>query len=82
MQIVCIFGDCGACRGGEFGNVNLNDIDEHGRTFLVRIPTTNTKVPRSFTIGAEFYDLGKKYMELRPNNATTVHFFLTYYNGK
>lgn len=82
LQVVCIFGITGVCRAGEFGNIRLQHIQEHGRTFLIRIPRTKTKIPRSCTIGPEFYDIVKKYMDLRPKTATTDHFFVGYHNGK
>lgn len=49
---------------------------------MVKIPHTKNKVPRTFTITGNFYDLYKKYSNLRPLDVPNKRFFLNYQNGK
>lgn len=58
-KVVLIFGVTGACRGGEFGNIKLKHIEEYGRIFLVKIPVTEAKLTRSYTISPDFYAIVK-----------------------
>lgn len=77
-----IFCVSGACRGGEFTQVETNHIQTQGDLILVKIPDTKTKVPRSFTIEGEMAQTVRKYMELRPPKTTNTRFFLKYKKGK
>lgn len=49
---------------------------------LVKIPNTKNKIPRSFTIDGQFYDIVKKYQALRTNKAKSDRFFQNFQKGK
>lgn len=71
----------GDCRSHELKDLQLNDVQDLGKTLLVTI--TNTHTPRSFTIVSPYYDICKKYMSLRPpETINTLRFFLNYQHGK
>lgn len=71
----------GGLRVDELVNILENDVTEHNGIFLVRIPKTKTKRPKSFTIHDEYFNIVKKYMLLRPQKPTCSNrFFLNYRN--
>lgn len=72
----------GACRSNELYSMKLEDIEDYNGALIVKIPFTKTKIPRSFTVSGEFYDICKKYMNLRPSHAKCPSLFLNYQNGK
>jgi len=77
-----IFGITGACRREELSNITINDIQDFGSMLHIKLPYTKTNCSRSFTIEGEFYDIFKKYIDLRPANVQSDRFFLNYKNGK
>lgn len=79
LQTVFIFGLCGALRCDEFTKITTDDVDDHGRLYLVHFKDTKTKKDRAFTITGAFYDIAKKYLALRPTGALTN---LNYQRGK
>lgn len=50
--------------------------------FLVTIPDTKTKKPRSFAITGPFFNIVERYASLRPLHANTNRFFLNFQKGK
>ena len=80
--MAAIFGISGALRIDELVNVNLCDVIEWKDLFLVKVPKTKNKVPRSFTITGEFFQFVKTYSKLRPMHVTATRFFVNYQNGK
>lgn len=54
--------------------------------FYVKIPTSKTNIPRTFTISnvnnMEFMRIVRDYMNRRPKNCSTDRFFLKYIDGK
>lgn len=80
--MVLIFGITGATRKDELLKMEIDDIKERGdRIYLVNIPKNKTDTPRSFTICDNYYDIVKKYINLRPAGNLT-RFFVCYRNGK
>lgn len=65
----------------EIKNISQENIEEHKRLFLIKIPKTKTAVPRSFTISGQYYDIVKKYQKLRHIDTNTNKFFLNYKKG-
>ena len=50
---------------------------------LIQIPITKNNVPRFFAIHGQFYEICKKYINLRPNNIEKhTRFFLNSFDGK
>lgn len=49
---------------------------------LIKIPITTTGIQRSFTVVGEFYNICKKYMQMRPKDPKTDRFFLNFQNDK
>lgn len=72
----------GACRRQELHTLKFNDVKDLTSTILVTISNTKTKIDRIFTITGTFYDMCKRYMELRPNPCKTPNFFLRYEHGR
>lgn len=84
MKVVLIIGISGACRKQELKNIKITDIEDTGTTFIIKIPDTKTKIPRSFIISGKFYGICKKYIEIRNSIKDTniQQFFLNFQNGK
>lgn len=82
MQAVLGFGIVGVCRGDELTNLKCSYVRDIGEEIVVQIPTTKSKVPKMNVIGGEFTNIIRRYIALRPANATTDRFFLQYRNGK
>ena len=50
---------------------------------LIQIPIKKNNVPRFFAIHGQFYEICKKYINLRPNNIEKhKRFFLNFFDGK
>lgn len=79
---MCIFGLCGALRCDEFTKITVDNVEDHGRLYLVEVKDTKTKINRSFSITGAFYHIVKKYLALRPTNTLTNRIFLNYKKGK
>ena len=81
-KVACIFGVMGACRRNELHKLEFEDVQDFETTLLVTIKDTKTKTTRKFTITGKYYEICKKYMNLRPKNSNNPNFFLNYINGK
>ncbi|KAK5645176.1 hypothetical protein RI129_006476 [Pyrocoelia pectoralis] len=81
-KVVLIFGIMGACRRQEMHSLKFNDVSDLKTLILVTIRDTKTKTTRKFTITGKYYDVCKKYMDLRPKICTTQNFFNNYFHGK
>lgn len=80
---MAIFGICGACRTSELAKMQVNDVEDLGSSYLVKIPETESHAQRTFTIPNKFYQTVHRYTSLRPKKAATpTRFFLHYRNGK
>lgn len=75
-------GIMGPCRANEMYLMKIDDLQDIGNAFLVTIPSTKTKSMRQFTITNKFYEIVKKYLNLRPGRGTVNSFFLNYQDGK
>lgn len=72
----------GACRANELHAMNIDDVQDLGSAILVAVPISKTKIIRKFTITDSFYNVYRKYADLRPPNAICRSLFLNYQNGK
>lgn len=72
----------GACRSNEMYSMKMEDIENLGSALLVTIPNTKTKTIRKFTVTDNFYNICKKYIDLRPASVAVQSFFLNYQKGK
>lgn len=65
-------------------DLTVDNVTDSENTLVIRIPNTKTKVSRSFHISGLFYEISKKYMNLRPQNMDQINsrFFINYLNGK
>lgn len=72
----------GACRSNELYEMQIEDVKDLGSTLLITIPKTKTKVIRKFTISDYFYNIVKKYMNLRPSHVVINSFFFNYQKSK
>lgn len=82
FQVALIFGVLGACRRHELCNLTVNDLEDKLDMLLVRLPISKTDRPRLFVVTDDFYQIYKRYANLRPKHVTTTRFFLNYRNGK
>lgn len=82
LKVALIMGIMGACRANEMHAMSIEDFQDLGSAMLVTIPNRTKIGGRQFTITGHFYELCKKYVDLRPNNATSNSFFLNYQKGK
>lgn len=60
----------------------IENIHTYDRMYVVKIPTSKTYVPRTFTISDKYFDVVKKYISLRPKRDDNKRFFLSYRNKK
>lgn len=77
-----ILGVNGACRSQELVDMTTDDIEILENGIIVNIPNTKTKIQRSFVISGLFYEIVKKYNEIRPSDPKTNRFLLQYKNKK
>lgn len=72
----------GACRSNELYEMNIEDVKDLQTHLLITIPKTKTKIVRTFTINSTFYNIVKKYIDLRPSHVKINSFFLNYQKSK
>lgn len=72
----------GACRSNELYEMNIEDVKDLQTNFLITIPKTKTKIVRTFAINSTFYNIIKKYIDLRPSHVKINSFFLNYQKSK
>lgn len=81
-----IFGVQGALRKHELCDLTMDKIIDKQDMVVVKIPAIDvkTKRPKSFIVNDDFYNIYKKYVDLRPKDidSKTSRFFLCYRNGK
>lgn len=63
-------------------NLKCANVRDTGEEFVVRLPTTKNKEPKTYVIDGEFTNIFREYIALRPRDATTDRFFLQYRNGR
>jgi integrase len=87
-KVILIFGVAGACRRDELTKMQLNDVQDKDSIFIVNVRDTKTHINRTFTITndeegeIDYLSICRKYISLRPANATTSRLFIKYQNGK
>lgn len=62
--------------------MELKNVEDHQTMLLVKIPKTKTKIPRSFTVVGEFYQICKQYLNIRNQQKGNTRFFCRMLNGK
>lgn len=72
----------GACRRHELHQMKITNFNDLGSAVLVTIPDTKNKIIRSFTVTSPYYEIYKKYVNLRPSNVNGPWFFINYQKGK
>ncbi|KAJ8966599.1 hypothetical protein NQ317_015986 [Molorchus minor] len=79
-----ILGIAGACRTDELVNLTVDDIEDVGSSWIVKIPNTKTKIPRIFVVTdvGNMLELFRKYLSLRPPHVKHKRLFLYYKVGK
>lgn len=82
LQVALIFGVMGACRRHELHDLKFENVKDFKDTLIINIPETKTKIPRTFTVTGKYYNICKKYINLRPKDCTSQSFFICYRNGK
>ena len=81
-KVILIMVMCGACRKGEIYNIKKSDVEEKSEVLIVKIITTKNENPRIFAITGKFYNICKKYIDLRPKDDSGNKFFTNYQNGR
>ncbi|CAH0404081.1 unnamed protein product [Chilo suppressalis] len=79
ILILCVNG---ACRSHELLKLTIDDIELHENVIIVKLPNTKTKIQRSFVITDVFYEIVKKYIDLRPKKLPTNRFLLQYKDNR
>ncbi|XP_023311407.1 uncharacterized protein LOC111692006 [Anoplophora glabripennis] len=80
-KVALIMGVMGACRSNELYEMKTKNLQFFEGCINISVPITKTKVPRNFTVTGDFYNIVKKYSELRPSDVSSS-FFLNFQNGK
>lgn len=61
----------------------MNDVEDHNFFLFIRLPETEKRIERGFTVDENFYyKICKKYMYLRPKSYQSEKFFLNFKKGK
>lgn len=71
----------GSCQATELHTLTRYDVRDLGEAALVTVPKNNSKQSRKFVITDLYYDIYKKYANLRPLSAQPS-LFLSFRNGK
>ncbi|XP_023310086.1 uncharacterized protein LOC108905534 isoform X2 [Anoplophora glabripennis] len=86
MKVVMIMGIAGACRREDLSYLTIDNVEDKGSVVIVKLPNKITKVSRMFTIidneEGNFLHYFRKYVNLRPKNATSRRFFYGYRQGR
>jgi Phage integrase family len=59
----------------------IDQVKDEGDEITVTIPDTKTKVSKKYSLDREYADIVRRYMKLRPKQASNKRFFLQYRNG-
>lgn len=81
IKVMLIMGQCGSCTSRELYSLKLSDIEDKGGVLLIKVPSTGGKKPRTFAVSGDFYNIYKKYSNLRPPNCGHDKVFISYFNG-
>lgn len=66
-----IFGVAGACRRDELTKMSLEEIEDKGSLFIVKVPESKSNKRRKFTICNEDSANGVNYLEIIRNYLKT-----------
>lgn len=72
----------GCCRSKEMLNLTVSQVRDLGESWYIDVTNTKTYLNRTFKIDESFYGIVKKYVDMRPKNATTDRFFIGVRSGK
>ena len=75
-------GLCGGLRCEELLHLKFKNVKDENTQFIVSIFRTKTNHHQQFVVGELFYNIVKKYIQLRPPEHFTERFFVQYRNGK
>ncbi|KAJ8672027.1 hypothetical protein QAD02_003286 [Eretmocerus hayati] len=82
LKVAVIMGLCGATRREEQYNMMIKHVVDKGTYYVVTLYDRKSNKDRIFTVNEPYYQIVQKYIKLRPPNAKTESFFLTYRDGK
>ncbi|XP_023311993.1 uncharacterized protein LOC111691272 isoform X2 [Anoplophora glabripennis] len=74
--VAMIFGIMGACRRHELHDLKCENVKDMNGILIINVIETKTKVQRTFTITGKYYEISKKYLNLRPKICPTPSFFV------
>lgn len=77
-----IIGILGELRIEDLVRIEMKDVEDCQKLFVIRIPKTKTRPEKSFTIQDDYYKKVKHYISLRPPKISHQRFFLNYQKGK
>lgn len=69
-------------RSDELTNLKFQDVEDNGNKYIAIVRDTKTTIDRQFIIGSYFYNIVKKYINMRPSEQFTDRFFIVWRNGK
>ncbi|XP_048001898.1 uncharacterized protein LOC125238590 [Leguminivora glycinivorella] len=81
VKVAAIFGVLGSCTRQEMHRLLFKDVKILNDTLIVNI-MKKKDIDRTFAVSGKYYDIVKKFIDLRPRNSFTGHFFVKYFNGK
>ncbi|XP_023311992.1 uncharacterized protein LOC111691272 isoform X1 [Anoplophora glabripennis] len=76
LKVAMIFGIMGACRRHELHDLKCENVKDMNGILIINVIETKTKVQRTFTITGKYYEISKKYLNLRPKICPTPSFFV------
>ncbi|KYB27117.1 uncharacterized protein LOC103313307 [Tribolium castaneum] len=82
MKVAMLMGITGACRNHELCDMKVENVKEAGDVFIVKIPDSNTGIPRMFVL-TDHLDKVRKYIEFRSKiTVDCSRFFMRYHEGR
>ncbi|XP_063370769.1 uncharacterized protein LOC134659092 [Cydia amplana] len=79
-KVALILGATGGLRRQELSKLTTNHIENHGEMFIIKAHSKN-KLQDSFAVQGKYYNIVKKYQDLRVASASN-RFFQAFRNGK
>ncbi|XP_063544513.1 uncharacterized protein LOC134752749 isoform X5 [Cydia strobilella] len=81
-KVALILGVTGGLRRQELSKLTTNHVEDHGENFFIKIVRNKNRLQDYFVVQGTYYNIVKKYQDLRLTSAPSNRFFQAFRNGK
>ncbi|XP_063391499.1 uncharacterized protein LOC134677015 isoform X4 [Cydia fagiglandana] len=81
-KVALILGVTGGLRRQELAKLTTNHIEDHGEKFIIKIAHSKNSLQDYFVVEGKYYNIVKKYKDLRLSSVPSNRFFQAFRNGK